>query len=385
MKFLRLVLRNVFRKKTRAALTIASIVLVLVLIVVLSSLLASLEGEDSAGLGATRIFVQHTAGLAQFLPLAYRHKIEGIRNVVAVTEEMWFNGTYIDERPQNFFGQLGADPVTWATIHEDYRIPKDQLRTWQGRRDSFIAGKQLVDRFHWKLGDRIQVQGSYIPITLDLVMAGVYEGSDESVIFYHYKYLENTWLGRAGQTGNFVLRVKRPADVPVVVDAINVLFENSSAPVKAMPEKQFRLQFVEMLGNVKFLVRSISLTVLFTIILIVANTMAMSARERVTEIAVLKALGFKRHHILALVLAEALVLALTGGVAGVLLSLPLTHALVEGMKQSPAATFAYNFRVSWSTVGMAFSAAVAIGTLSGFVPAVRSSRISVVGALRRVA
>jgi putative ABC transport system permease protein len=152
-----------------------------------------------------------------------------------------------------------------------------------------------------------------------------------------------------------------------------------------MPEKQFRLQFVEMLGNVKFLVRSISLTVLFTIILIVANTMAMSARERVTEIAVLKALGFKRRHVLGLVLAEALVLALVGGVAGVLVSLPLTRMLVEAMKQSPAATFAYNFRVSWSAVAMAFCASVAIGTLSGFVPAVRSSRISVVGALRRVA
>jgi putative ABC transport system permease protein len=385
MKFLTLVLRNVFRKKMRAALTIASIVLVLVLIVVLSSLLDSLEGEDAAGLGATRVFVQHTAGLAQFLPLADRHGIEGIPNVVAVTEEIWFNGTYIDERPQNFFGQLGADPLSWATIYEDFKVPKDQMRTWQSRRDSFIAGKQVADRFHWKVGDRIQVQGSYIPITLDLVMAGVYEGSDESVIFFHYKYLESTWLGRLGQTGNFVLRVRRPADVPVVVDAINSLFENSSAPAKAMPEKQFRLQFVEMLGNVKFLVRSISLTVLFTIILIVANTMAMSARERVTEIAVLKALGFKRRHVLGLVLAEALVLALVGGVAGVLVSLPLTRMLVEAMKQSPAATFAYNFRVSWSAVAMAFCASVAIGTLSGFVPAVRSSRISVVGALRRVA
>lgn len=385
MKYLRLVVRNVFRKRARAFLTIASIVLVLVLIVVLSSLLASLEGEGDTGLGATRIFVEHTAGLAQFLPLADRHRIEGIPNVVAVTPEMWFAGTYIDERPQNFFGQLGTDPVAWPTIHEDYRIPKDQLRSWQSQRDSFIAGKQVADRFHWRLGDRIQVQGSFIPITLDLVMAGVYEGSDESAIFFHYKYLEGTWVGRAGQAGNFLLRVRRTSDVPVVVDAINALFENSSAPVKALPEKQFRLQFVEALGNVKFLVRSISLTVLFTIILIVANTMAMSARERVTEIAILKALGFKRRHVLALVLAEALVLALIGGVVGVLVSLPLTHVLVEAMKQSPAATFAYNFRVSWSAVAMAFSAAVAIGTLSGFMPAVRSSRISVVGALRRVA
>ena len=150
MKYLRLVVRNVFRKKARAFLTIASIVLVLVLIVVLSSLLASLEGEgDAEGLGATRIFVEHTAGLAQCLPLADRPRIEGIPNVVAVTPEMWFYGTYFDEKPQNFFGQLGTDPVAWPVIHEDYRIPKDQLRSWQSQRDSFIAGKQVADRFHW--------------------------------------------------------------------------------------------------------------------------------------------------------------------------------------------------------------------------------------------
>ena len=272
-----------------------------------------------------------------------------------------------------------------GVVHEDYSIPKDQLAAWQSQRDSFIAGKQLVDRYHWKIGDRIQIQGSYVPITMDLVLVGVYRAADESVIYYHYKYLENTWVGRGGEAGNFVLRVKKAEDVPGVVDMINRMFENSAAPVKAMPEKQFRLQFVEMLGNVKLLVRSISLTVLFTIILIVANTMAMSARERVTEIAVLKALGFKRHHVLGMVLGEALVLALSGGLLGVLVSFPFTHMIVEGMKQSPAATFAYNFKVSWPTVMTAFVTAVGIGTLSGFIPAVRSSRISVVNALRQVA
>lgn len=385
MKFFRLVFRNVFRKKTRAFLTIGSIVLVLVLIVVLTSLLDSLEGEGNAGIGATRIFVVHTAGLAQFLPVAYRQKMEAVPRVVAVTQEMWFGGTYIDSRPQNFFGQLGVDPKAWAQVHEDYSVPKDQLLAWQSQRDSFLAGQQLVDRYHWKIGDRIQIQGSYIPITMDLVLAGVYRGVDESVVFYHYKYLDNTWLGQGGLTGNFVLRVKKVEDVPVVVDTINRMFENSSVPVKAMPEKQFRLQLVEMLGNVKLLVRSISLTVLFTIILIVANTMAMSARERVTEIAVLKALGFKRHHVLGMVLAEALVLALSGGILGVLVSFPFTHMIVEGMKQSPAANFAYNFRVSWPTVLTAFATAVAIGTFSGFIPAIRSSRTSVVNALRQVA
>ena len=385
MKFLRLVVTNVFRKPTRAGLTIASIVLVVVLIVTLSSLLASLEGDDASGLGATRVFVQHATGLAQFLPQAYRAKIEAIDGVVAVMDETWFGGTYIDQKPEHVFNQLSADARTWPVIHEDFEIAKPQLEEWQRRGDSFIAGAQLAERFKWKIGDRIQLQGGYLPIVLDLVLAGTYHGTDESLIYFHSKYLEKTWLGERGQTQHFLLRVRRPEDVGRVCDTINRMFENSSAPVKAMPEKQFKLAFVEMLGNVKFLVRSISLTVLFTIILIVANTMAMSARERVTEIAILKALGFKRRQILRLVLGEALLLALLGGVAGILVSLPFTHFLVTAMKESPAASFAYNFRVSPSSAATAFAISVAIGTISGFIPAVRSSRVSVVGALRQVA
>jgi putative ABC transport system permease protein len=154
--------------------------------------------------------------------------------------------------------------------------------------------------------------------------------------------------------------------------------------VKAMPEKEFNLQFLEMMGNVKLLVRSIATIVLFTVILIVANTMAMSARERVTEIAVIRALGFRRGQVLGLVLAEALVLSLLGGIAGVLFSYPFTAFLVEGMKHSPVAMFAYNFRVAPMTVLLAMAASVLIGTLAGFVPAIRSSRVSVVDGLRQV-
>jgi len=385
VKFLRLVFKNVFRKKTRTLLTMGSIVLVLILTVALTALLATLERENSEGKGGTRIFVQHASGLGYFLPLSHRQKIEPIPGVLAVTPEVWFGGTYIDQRPQNFFGQLSTDPETWKTIFDDFTIDPAQLSAWQSQRDSFIAGQQLIDRYHWKIGDRIQLQGSYIPLNLSLVLAGIYHGPDESTIFFHNKYLENSWIARTGQTGTFVLRVTRPEDVGRVTEAIDSYFDNSSAPVKAMPEKQFQLQFVEMLGNVKLLIRSILLAVLFTVVLITANTMAMSARERVTEIAVIRALGFRPGEVLWLVLAESITLALLGGVVGVLLSFPFTRLLVEALKQSPAAIFAYNFRVPVSSIATAFVAAVTIGTISGFVPAVRAARLSVVTALRQVA
>lgn len=385
MKFATLVWKNVFRKKTRAFLTMGSIVLVLVLIVVLTSLLATLEREDTSSKGSTRVFVQHAAGLGYFVPLAYRQKMEQIPGVLAVSPQIWFGGTYRDQRPQNVFGQLSTDPEVWKTINEDYEIPASQLAAWRSQRDSFIAGRQLIERYGWKLGDRIQLQGSYIAMNLNLLLAGVYRGPDESNIFFHNKYLENGWLSQTGETGTYILRVGKPSDVPRVTQAVDAMFENSTAPVKAMPERQFQLQFVEMLGNVKLLIRSIMLAVLFTIILIVANTMAMSSRERVTEIAVIRALGFRPRDVLWLVLAESVVLSLLGGILGIALSFPLTTVLVEAMKKSPAAVFAYNFRFPLSSVGFAFVAAVAIGTLSGFVPAIRAARLSVTTALRQVA
>ena len=385
MKYLGFILRNVFRKKTRTALTMASIVLVLVLTVVLTSLLATLERSDSGGRGSMRVFVEHASGLGYFLPLSQRRKIEAVPGVVAASPQIWFGGTYIDQRAQNFFGQLSIDPDVWKTIFDDFEISPAELSDWRQRRDSFIAGQQLIDRYHWKLGDRIEIRGSYIPMNLSLVLAGIYRGPDESVIFFHDRALEGSWLTRLGETGTYVAKTATPEDVPRVTEAIDAMFENSSAPVKAMPEKQFQLQFVEMLGNVKLLIRSILLAVLATVVLIVANTMAMSARERVTEIAVIRALGFRPRDVLWLVLGESVVLALLGGIAGILLAFPATRLLVEALKQSPAAMFAYNFRVPPSSIGIAFAAALAIGTISGFVPAIRAAKLSVVTALRQVA
>jgi putative ABC transport system permease protein len=384
MKFARLVWRSLLRRKSRTFLTMSSIVLVLLLIVVLSCLLEAMMGETTVGKGANRIVVQHATGLSNFLPTAYRERIEQIPGVVAVNPETWFGGTYIDERPQNFFGQLSTDPAVWETVHDDYALPDEQLKAWQAARDSFVAGQQLIDRYHWRPGDHIQLRGSYINVTLDLRLAGVYRGPDESNIFFHNKYLENAVPTISGRTGIFFLRCREPQDVDRVADAINRAFENSSAPVKAMTERQFMMQFAEMMGNVRLLVRSIGAMVLFTIVLIVANTVAMSARERVTQIAVMRALGFRRDQILALVLAEALLLAVLGGAIGVLLAFPFTSGLVSLMKHTPVAPFAYNVRIAPSTVAVAFGWSVAIGLLAGLVPAWRSSRASIIDGLRQV-
>jgi putative ABC transport system permease protein len=387
MKFFHLIWRNVFRKRTRMFLTISSIVLVLVLIVTLVSLLRAMEQDPSGGRGANRIVVQHATGLANFLPLAQRARIEQIPGVVAVTPEIWFGGIYRDDRPENFFGQLSCDPdIFFSKIFDDAAIAPDVEKTFRENRNAFVAGKALEDKFHWKRGDHIQVRGTYIPITLDLVYAGHYLAGDESNVFFSNEYLNQAkWFGANRVTGIYYIKVASAADIPRVTAAIDRTFENSDAPTKTLTEKQFQQSFMEMMGNIKGLIRWISLVILFAVTLIVANTVAMSARERVTEIAVMRTLGYGPGHILSFILSESVLMALLGGVLGVILAKWLIiPGMVKGMQTTPMAPFLLNFKVSWEVLLAAFGISVGVGILAGFVPAVRSSQIRIVDGLRKV-
>jgi putative ABC transport system permease protein len=386
MKYFRLVWRNVFRKKTRMVLTTGSIILVLVLIVVLVSLLNAMEADPSGGRGASRLVVQHSTGLASMLPLSQRQRIEQIPGVVAVSPEIWFGGIYKDEKPENWFGQLSADPEVFFNIFDDATIDPEVEKAWRAERNSFVAGKSLEEKFGWKPGDRITLRGTYIPVNLELVYKGSYRAGDESNIFLHNEYLNQAeWFGANRMTGIYYLRVANVSDLPRVAAAIDGMFENSDAPTKTMTEKQFQASFMEMMGNVKGLIRWISLIILFAVTLIVANTVAMSARERVTEIAVMRVLGFRRSHILSFILSESVLMSLIGGLLGILLAkFLLIPAIVAGGSKTALAVFLLNFKVTWQVFLGAFLVAVGIGVLAGFVPAIRSSRLKIVDGLRQV-
>lgn len=387
MKYLNLIWRNVFRKKTRTVLTMSSIVLVLVLIVTLVSLLRAMEQDPSGGKGSNRLVVQHATGLANFLPLSQRQRIEQIPGVVAVTPEIWFGGVYKDDRPENFFGQLSADPdIFFDRIFDEAKIDPKVNAEWKANRNSFVAGKALEDKFHWKPGDHIQLRGTYIPITLDLVYVGSYSSGDESNAFFHNEYLNHSqWFGADKYTGIYYLKVAKTEDLSRVSEAIDKMFENSDAPTKTLTEKQFQASFMEMMGNVKGLIRWISVIILFAITLIVANTIAMSARERVTEIAVMRTLGYRRTHILLFILSEAVLMALLGGVIGLIgAKYAIIPGLIGFMKYTPMAPFLINFKVSGVVLLAAFGISVGVGVLAGFVPAVRSSQIRIVDGLRQV-
>jgi len=387
MKFFRLIWRNVFRKKTRTVLTTSSIVLVLVLIVVLVSLLGAMEADPSGGKGSNRIVVQHATGLGNFLPLSQRQRIEQIPGVVATSPEIWFGGVYKDDRPENFFGQLSCDPdIYFSKIFDDSTIDPEVEKTFRTNRNSFVAGKKLEEKFHWKPGDHIILRGTYIPMTLDLVYAGSYHSGDESNIFFSNEVLnQGKWFGADKFTGLYYTKVARPEDIPRVVATIDRMFENSDAPTKTLTEKQFQLQFMEMMGTVKGLIHGISVVILFAVTLIVANTVAMSARERVTEIAVMRTLGFRRTHILGFILSESVLMSLLGGVLGVILAkYVFIPGMVKGMQTTPMAPFLINFRVTWMVLVSAFGISVGVGVLAGFVPAIRSSQVRIVDGLRQV-
>ena len=387
MKLIPLILKNVFRKKLRTGLTASSIVLVLVLIVILKSLLQAMETDPSGGKGSNRLVVQHATGLGNFLPLSQRQRIEQVPGVVAASPEIWFGGVYKDDRPENWIGQLSADPeIYFDKIFDDATIAPEVNREWKATRNGFVAGQKIAQKHGWKKGDHIVLKGTYIPLNADLVYVGYFNAGDESNIFFHNEYLnQSNWFGANKYTGLYYLKVDRAENVPRVAAAIDKMFENSDAPTKTLTEKQFQLQFMEMMGNVKFLINGISLIILFAVTLIVANTVAMSARERVTEIAVMRTLGFGRGHILWFILSESILMALLGGFLGVALAkFFFVPALVAAGNKTSISIWLINFKVAGPTLLLAFAISVGVGILAGFVPAIRSSRLRIVDGLRQV-
>jgi putative ABC transport system permease protein len=346
-----------------------------------------MQSDPSGGRGANRLVVQHATGLGNFLPLSQRQRIEQIPGVVAVSPQTWFGGVYKDDKPENWIGQLSADPeIFFDKIFDDATIDPAVKAEWKATRNGFVAGQKIAEKFKWKKGEHIILKGTYIPINAELVYVGPFNAGDETNIFFHNESLNQAdWFGANRVTGIYYLKVDSGENVPRVAATIDKMFENSDAPTKTLTEKQFQLQFMEMMGNVKFLINGISLIILFAVTLIVANTVAMAARERVTEIAVMRTLGFGRGHILGFILSESVLMSLLGGLVGVLLAkfvfIPLLLAV--GNKTS-VSIWLTNFRVSPQTLAMAFGISVGVGILAGFVPAIRSSRLKIVDGLRQV-
>ncbi|MHB8797333.1 MAG: ABC transporter permease [Thermoanaerobaculia bacterium] len=384
MKFLPYVFRSLFRKKTRSILTIASIVLPFFVICVLGTLLATLDADPSGGKGMYRLIVRHKVSLTNFIPEAYRERIAQLPGVADVTILNWFGGTYKDNRPENMFARFGCEPDRLMRIFDEAAIVAGSEAEWTSDRSGALVGERLMTRYGWKLGDRFALQGDFFPTRLELTIRAVYRGPDETGVYFDRKLIEEGVPWAKGQVGTFWIKAASTEAVQQLPRQIDALFENASFPTKTETEKEFQNGFVSMLGNVKAVVTMISTAIALVILLISANTMAMAARERVVEIAVLRTLGFGKPLILTLVLAESLLLSATGAFVGLALFRLSFPVLKDGLLSSPMAGFAAGMQLFPEVLLTGIGITLLVGLVAGVVPAIRSARRSIPDGLRQV-
>jgi putative ABC transport system permease protein len=380
MKYRHLIFSNLFRKKIRTTLTVGSFAVALFLF----GLLAVVRGAFNQGLevaGADRLVIVNRVSIIQPLPIAYKERLLQIGGVKAVTHANWFGGVYQDER--NFFPQFAIDTETYRAMFPEFAMPEDQWKAFVADREGAIVGDDLVKRFHWKVGDRVPIKGTIFPGTWEFNIRGIYHGTrqadDTTQFWFHYKLLEERqnqyWRGLVGW---YTVRIDNPDHAVPVAKAIDESFANSPWETKTDTEKAFAASFVKQAGNIQFLMLSIGGVVFFTLLLVTGNTMAIAVRDRVRELAILKAVGYSDRFVLALVLGESLILALVGGGVGILLAKLLT------LGGDPTRGLLPFFYLPTSAAIAGIGLALAVGVLGGILPAFSAMRLRVVDALRRV-
>lgn len=379
MKFFRLVLAQLLRKKVRTTLTIGSFTVALFLY----GLLVTIRGAFSGGAdvaGVDRLTVINKTSLIMPLPFSYRDRILRVPGVSGVTYATWFGGVYQDER--NFFPQFGVDKDTWFDVYAEYVLPKDQREAFLRDRQACLVGKSLAKRFGFKVGDRLPLRGTIWPGAWEFNVAGIYEGNrpevDTTGLLFRFDYLEERRQFGKGTVGWYVVRLANPDDAVKVTRTIDEGFANSPFETLTQTEKAFATAFAKQMGNIEFLVMTIGSVVFFTLLLVTGNTMAIAVRERTGELAVLKTVGFSGPGVLALILAEAVLIAGQGGLIG------LGLAKLFTLGGDPTRGLLGTFYLSWGSLGLGFMLALGVGAVAGILPAVAAMRLRVADALRRV-
>ena len=379
MKFFGLVLANLKRRKGRNILTTLSVALALFLFASLRTVVTTIAAAGQFG-GANRLVTLNSTGLVFPLPLAYENRIEAMPGVTDVTYANWFGGRYGDGK--RFFSQFAIEPESYLRSYPEMSVPPDQKEAFLREKSSALVGQGLLDLFGWKVGQDVTLQGTIFPGDWTFTIRGVYTPtdkviSDEMMLFRH-DYLEER-LGRPGLAGWYVISIADANDAARVSKQVDDLFRNSSAPTKTGTEQAFNASFATMWGNVSLLMGTIGMAVVFAILLVTANTMMMSARERTREVAVLKTLGFSDRTMFGLVMLEAAVITLTGAVLG----LGGAKALY-GSVEFNAGGLLPGFDVAWSTLAVGVAVTLLLMIASGIVPALRAARLPIVAALRNV-
>jgi putative ABC transport system permease protein len=379
MKYFPIILANLFRKKLRTTLTVGSFIVALFLF----GFLAIIHGAFSGGVdlvGIDRLMVINKVSIIQTLPLSYRDQIQRIPGVKYVTYQSWFGGIYQD--PKNFFPSFAVDPDTQRLVFPELAVPDDQWKDFLGDREGAIVGARTAKRFNWKVGDRVPLQAPIYGGTWEFNIRGIYnsprEGEDLTQFWLQKQYLEERRTNGKGQVGWYTVKLDSPDDSARVIKAIDAMFANSPYETKTETLAAMAASWVKQAGNIEFLILAIGGVVFFTLLLVTGNTMALAVRERMGELAVMKAVGFSDRFVLLIVLAESVFVAVLGGAIGLALAKLFT------LGGDPTGGVLQTFLLPTSAMLVGIMAAIGIGILAGILPATTAMRLRVVDALRRV-
>lgn len=386
--YLPLVLRNALRNRRRSVLTLASMAVSLSLLGVLLALYRTLFfGGDTTPGQAMRLVVHHKIALTQDLPVADEQKIERFGGVHSVTSLRWFGGTYRDAGdPKNRFGQFAIEPQKLFEVYPEYRISESEKRAFIAQKTACVASRALADKLGWKPGERITLVGTMLPATLELTLAGIFDdGAGSSVLYFNRDYLRDSLPAgdnRRDMVQQFYVEADSKDAVSGIARQIDVAFDESPYPTKSEPEQAFMLSFVSFLGNLKLFLAATCGAVTFTILLISANMLSMSVRERTREIGILKTLGFSPGEILGMVVGEASLIAVAGGLLGCALAAALCAAVSTAMKNgSGFASVITGLSLTPLTATLTLGIALLIGLASSVLPGLNAARNSIVDAL----
>ena len=384
MKFFKIIFKNTLRHKLRTALTVLGLVVAILSFGLLQTVVGAwYAGADSAA--PTRLVTRNAISLVFPLPISYRDKIRAVDGVRAVSYANWFAGVYQD--PKNFFPQFAVEPRTYFDMYPDYRVPPDDFAAFLRDRKGAVIGRKLADTHNLKVGDVMPLRGTIFPGTWEFTVRAIYDGAeaktDTSQMFFHWDYLNESVKkrsrGRADQVGIFLVDVLDADRAAEVSHAIDALFKNSLAETLTETERAFQIGFVKQTEALVVAIRLVSYVVIVIILAVMANTMAMTARERLGEYATLKALGFSPVYVAALILGESVAIAAIGAGIGIALTFP-----VGDWFAAQVGTLFPVFEVSGHTVALQIACALGVGVLAAIVPGRRAATVKIVDGLRAI-
>jgi putative ABC transport system permease protein len=381
----KLILKNAFRHKLRTGLTLLGVTIAILAFGLLNTVVrAWYAGADATS--SSRLVTRNAISLVFSMPISYQQKIRAIPGVTQVSHSNWFGGVYVSER--NFFPQFAVQAGTYFQLYPEFLVDEAQMKDFLHDRHGAIVGRKLAERFGWKVGDTVPLRGTIWPGNWSFVIRGIYHGAqkstDEGQFLFHWDYLNETakinYPRRANSVGVYIIGIDDPSRTAEISAAVDATFKNSLAETLTETEKAFQLSFVSMTEAILLAIQAVSYVVIVIIMAVMANTMAMTARERLAEYATLKALGFRPGFVQLLVYGESIAIAVIGGALGIALTFPLAEAF--GRELSNLFPIFY---VQSSTLITQALAALIVGVVAAAVPAQHGARVNIVEGLRSVA